>query len=108
MKSPLFLTPLLNLFGQTSNKTVDVSVSAVAVNQALPGLPIVAVQALCGQSGDVELDFQSGGKSTGGWETYQIDNASSDEVRGLFEKLPYLCGPARNRYRLIVEMSRTA
>src|SRR5678816_806231 len=58
MKSPLFLTPLLNLFGQASNKTADVSVSAVAVNQALPGLPIVVVQGLCGQTGDVELDFQ--------------------------------------------------
>jgi Flp pilus assembly protein TadG len=92
MKSPLFLTPLFNLFGQSANKTADVSVSAVAVNQALPGLPIVVVQGLCGQTSDVELDFQSGGKSTGGWETYQIDNASSDEVRGLFDKLPYCAG----------------
>ena len=92
MKSPLFLTPLLNLFGQSAKTTTDVNVSAVAVNQALPGLPIVVVQSLCGQPGDVELDFQSGGKSTGGWETYQIDNASSDEVRGLFDKLPYCAG----------------
>jgi hypothetical protein len=92
MKSPLFLMPLLNLFGQSTNKTADVSVSAVAVNQALPGLPIVAVQGLCGNSGDVELDFQSGGKSTGGWETYQIENASTSEVRSLFEKLPYCAG----------------
>src|SRR6266705_4787866 len=29
MKSPLFLTPLLNLFGQATNNTADVSVSAV-------------------------------------------------------------------------------
>jgi Flp pilus assembly protein TadG len=92
MQSPLFLMPLLNLFGQTTKNTTDVSVSAVAVNQALPGLPIVAVQDLCGQPGDVELDFQSGGKGTGGWETYQIANASTDEVRGLFEKLPYCAG----------------
>jgi hypothetical protein len=91
MRSPLFLTPLLNLFGQTTKTTTDVSVSAVAVNQALPGLPIVVVQGLCGKS-DAELDFQSGGKSTGGWETYQIINASTDEVRGLFEKLPYCAG----------------
>jgi len=62
------------------------------VNQALPGLPIVTVQGLCGQPGDVELDFQSGGKSTAGWETYQIDNASSSEVRDLFDKLPYCAG----------------
>jgi Flp pilus assembly protein TadG len=92
MKSPLFLTPLLNLFGQTTEATANVSVSAVAVNQALPGLPIVVVQGLCGKTGDVELDFQAGGKSTAGWETYQIENASTTEVRGLFEKLPYCAG----------------
>jgi Flp pilus assembly protein TadG len=91
MKSPLFLTPLLNLFGQATNKTADVSVSAVAVNQALPGLPIVVINDLCGQT-DAVLDFQSGGNSTGGWETYQIDNASTTEVRALFEKLPYCAG----------------
>src|SRR5262245_41930143 len=47
MKSPLFLTQFFNLFGQPTKTTADVSVSAVAVNQALPGLPIVVVQALC-------------------------------------------------------------
>ena len=93
MKSPLFLTPLLNLFGQSTKTTTDVSVSAVAVNQALPGLPIVVVKDLCkGASETVILDFQSGGNSSAGWETYQIDNASTDEVRGLFEKLPYCVG----------------
>ncbi len=91
MKSPLFLAPLFNLFGQPTKTTADVSVSAVAVNQALPGLPIVVVQGLCGST-DATLDFQSGGKSTAGWETYQISNASTDEIRGLFEKLPYCAG----------------
>jgi len=91
IQSPLFLTPLLNLFGQATNNTADVSVSAVAVNQALPGLPIVVVKDLCGGE-TVTLDFQSGGKSTAGWETYQIDNASTDEVRALFEALPYCQG----------------
>jgi len=93
MKSPLFLTPLLNLFGQSTKTTTDVSVSAVAVNQALPGLPIVVVKDKCkGPSETVILDFQSGGNSSAGWETYQIDNASTDEVRGIFEKLPYCAG----------------
>ena len=91
MKSPLFLAPLFNLFGQPTKTTADVSVSAVAVNQALPGLPIVVVQGLCGST-DATLDFQSGGKSTAGWETYQISNASTDEIRALFEKLPYCAG----------------
>ena len=92
MQTPLFLTPLFNLFGQKVKTTADVSVSAVAVNQALPGLPIVVVQNLCNQSNDVVLDFQAGGKSTAGWETYQIINASTDEVRGLWEKLPFCAG----------------
>ena len=92
MQAPLFLTPLFNLFGQKVKNTADVSVSAVAVNQALPGLPIVVVQNKCNQAGDVVLDFQAGGKSTAGWETYQIINASTDEVRGLWEKLPFCAG----------------
>jgi hypothetical protein len=69
-----------------------VSVSAVAINQALPGLPIVAVKDLCGKGGDVVLDFQTGGKATAGWETYQIINASTTEVRDLFEHLPFCAG----------------
>jgi Flp pilus assembly protein TadG len=92
MKSPLFLTPLLNLLGQAASNTADVSVSAVAVNQALPGLPIVVVESECNNAGSVELDFRTGGKGNAGWETYQIDNASTDEVRGIFEKLPYCAG----------------
>jgi len=92
MQSPLFLTPLFNLFGQKVKNTADVSVSAVAVNQALPGLPIVVVQNKCNQVGDVILDFQAGGKSTAGWETYQIINASTDQIRELWDKLPYCAG----------------
>ena len=91
MKSPLFLTPLFNLLGLPTKTTADVSVSAVAVNQALPGLPIVVVSDLCGST-EATLDFRTGGKSTAGWETYQIGNASTDEVRALFEKLPYCAG----------------
>ena len=90
MKSPLFLAPLFNLFGQPTKNTTDVSVSAVAVNQALPGLPIVVVKETCGT--DATLDFRTGGKANAGWETYQINNASTDEVRALFEKLPYCAG----------------
>lgn len=91
MKAPLFLAPLFNLLGQATDKTTHVSVSAVAVNQALPGLPIVVVESTCDQ-GTIELDFRTGGKGNAGWETYQIINASTDEVRGLFERLPFCAG----------------
>ena len=40
MKSPLFLTPLLNLMGQNTKGTENVSVSAVAVLTAIPGMPV--------------------------------------------------------------------
>ncbi len=93
MKAPLFLTPLLNLFGQAANNTTDVSVSAVAVNQALPGLPIVVADTLCqGPNTTVILNFQTGNAATAAWETYEIDNASTTEVRDLWQKLPYCAG----------------
>jgi Flp pilus assembly protein TadG len=84
---PLFLTPLLNLFGQRVDSTADVTVSAVAAIQALPGLPIVVMQGACGT--DTTLDFQSGNSGTAGWETYHIINASASEIRELWRALPY-------------------
>jgi Flp pilus assembly protein TadG len=40
MKSPVFLTPLLNLLGFSTKGTQNVSVSAVAVLTAIPGMPV--------------------------------------------------------------------
>src|SRR5262245_5829066 len=40
MKAPVFLTPLLNLLGQSAKGTQNVSVSAVAILTAIPGMPI--------------------------------------------------------------------
>lgn len=91
MKSPLFLTPLLNLFGQTTSNTADVSTSAVAVIRAIPGLPIVVKDSLCGVQ-EAILDFQTGNAGTAGWETYYIDNTSTTEVRNLWESLPQCAG----------------
>ena len=90
MKSPLFLTPLFNMLGYTTSGTADVSVSAVGVIRALPGMPIAVSQNTCGTT--TTLDFQSGGKSNSGWETYYIENASTDEIRALWDNLPYCSG----------------
>jgi Flp pilus assembly protein TadG len=92
IKTPLFLTPLFNLFGQTINNTTDVSVTAIAVNQALPGLPIVVLDSLCTAPPPVILNFQTGGASTAAWETYYIENASTSEVRDLWRALPFCAG----------------
>jgi len=53
MKSPVFLTPLLNLLGQSTKGTQNVSVSAVAVLQAIPGMPVAM--------GGCQIDFVNGG-----------------------------------------------
>jgi Flp pilus assembly protein TadG len=90
MQAPLFLTPLFNLFGQTTSTTADVSTSAVAVIRALPGLPIVITNNLCGGTTVKELEFQS--KNSAGWETYYIENASTSEIRALWEALPFCSG----------------
>jgi Flp pilus assembly protein TadG len=91
MQSPLFLTPLFNLLGQNTKTTANVSVSAVAAIRALPGLPIAVASELCGGH-TVTLDFQSGGNSKAGWETYHIQNASADQIRALWRALPSCSG----------------
>ena len=90
MTAPLFLTPLLNLLGMTTPGTANVSVSAVAVIQALPGLPIVVTDNLCAGTTVKELDFQP--PNTAGWETYYIDASSTSRVRDLWNSLPFCAG----------------
>ncbi len=90
MKSPLFLTPLFNLLGYSTSGTADVSVSAVGVIRALPGLPIAVAKSLCGTTGT--LDLRTGGSGNSGWETFYIPNASANQIRNLWEALPYCNG----------------
>src|SRR5207249_5351404 len=78
MTAPLFLTPLLNLLGMTTPGTANVSVSAVAVIQALPGLPIVVTDNLCAGTTVKELDFQP--PNTAGWEDRKITRLNSSHV----------------------------
>lgn len=54
MKSPVFLTSLMKLFGQSAPGTVDVSVSAVAALKAVPGIPVAIMEKTCGNNGDVK------------------------------------------------------
>ena len=45
--TPVFLTPLMNLFGTKTSGTQDVSVSAVAVIKSVPSIPITLWQGQC-------------------------------------------------------------
>jgi Flp pilus assembly protein TadG len=101
MKSPLFLTPLFNLFGQKTKGTQNVSVSAVAVIQAVPGMPIAISgcapsNAGCtGGDGSIENPYTdcrllqvSSGKGDptnqdSGWTTFNIKPANAPNIKAL-------------------------
>jgi len=83
MKAPLFLTPLLNLFGQSTAGTQSVSVSAVAVSRGVPDLPIAIEQARCGIPNPQQLLQSNNNNDNSGYTTFYINNASSSEVKTL-------------------------
>jgi len=87
--SPVFLTPLFNLFGGSAPGTQQISVSATAVIQAVPGMPIAiagcppANAACTGGDGSVNnpytsctlLQVSSGNNDSSqdsGWTTYSF------------------------------------
>ena len=88
MKAPLFLTPLLKLMGQNAPGNADVTVSAVAVIKAIPGMPIAIDNTLCGSTSNQDLEFNPHGNS--GWTTYSL-GANTPNIKALFEQLPS-CG----------------
>jgi Flp pilus assembly protein TadG len=110
MKSPLFLTPLFNLFGQTVSGTQNVSVSAVAVIQAIPGMPIAVAgcaptSAGCTGGTGTEADpytsckllqvdssnngnnsnndYQDGKYQDSGWTTFNVPSANAPAIKAL-------------------------
>ena len=92
MKSPLFLVPLLKLFGHNTASVSDINVSAIAALRGLPAMPIAIQSSLCNTPAgtNVDLDFNPQGNS--GWTTYG-DVANTPAVKTLFDQLPS-CGGA--------------
>jgi Flp pilus assembly protein TadG len=84
MKSPLFLTPLFNLFGINMGKTADVSVSAVAVATAIPTLPIVVYDSQCNLN-PIKIRATSDPLETGCWTTFFDSSTSKPDVVGLMK-----------------------
>ena len=92
MKSPLFLTPLFNLLGNSTSGTQSVSVTATAVVKAQPDLPIATQQGMCGtKSGGSYTEqtvklLQSGNNNdTSGYTTFYINNASKTQIDNLLQ-----------------------
>ena len=85
MISRVFLMPLLNLFGHEVDNTANISVSAVAVIKAAPGLPIAIEEARCSQTSPQKLLQSSSQNDNSGYTTYWIDNASATQIRDLLK-----------------------
>ena len=87
--TPVFLTPLLNLFGSAAPAKADISVSAVAVLKALPGIPIAIMTKVCNGSStvpDVMLRQTDATVDNSCWTTYTDNPPSAEAVQELFGK----------------------
>ncbi len=85
MQSPLFLMPLLNLFGQSAQTTADINVSATAVVRASPDLPIAIEEAQCAGANPRYLLQSNSNQDTSGYTTFWINNASKTVISSLIK-----------------------
>jgi Flp pilus assembly protein TadG len=90
LKSPLFLTPLFNLLGIPTEKTTNVSVSAVAIVKSAPDLPIAMELSLCGEKKtgqyetvEAKLLQANAEDETSGYTTFYINSASKTQIYNL-------------------------
>jgi Flp pilus assembly protein TadG len=94
MKSPTFLTPLLDLFvGSNTSSTKNVNVSAVAVINTKPAIPIALWSNLCGATGvqknNVDIKLQHPTKTGLGenacWTTFLDCSSGASDIKALFQ-----------------------
>jgi Flp pilus assembly protein TadG len=86
--TPVFLTPLMRLFGASTPTTADISVSAVAVLAAEPSIPIAIHDSLCNGSNTVtgvQLLTSPSTTDNSCWTTYWDSPASSQAIKALFK-----------------------
>lgn len=93
MKSPLFLTPLMKLLGQSAPATADVSVSAVAALRAIPGIPVAIMEKVC-NNGDVtskvkvsavELTRSPAKTDNSCWTTYLDNPVNAPKIKAALQ-----------------------
>lgn len=103
INAPLFLTPLFNVLGISTAKTTNINVSAVAVIQRIPGIPIVI--AGCPPPGACEsVSTAADGTLTGkkcklaqspstnnsGWTSYAMKSANAKAFKEMVDE-PTTC-----------------
>ena len=92
--TPVFLTPLMNLFGTNTAGTKDVSVSAVAVITETPSIPITLWQAQCpttdgDQATGVKIQMQHPDQKVDGnenacWTTFYDCSSGAPDIKAGF------------------------
>jgi Flp pilus assembly protein TadG len=85
MKTPVFLTPLMNLFGIATSGVQNVTVSAVSVVSAVPTLPIVVYDTQCAGPNPIKIRATDDPNETGCWTTFFDGSTSKPDVVGLMK-----------------------
>jgi Flp pilus assembly protein TadG len=94
MNSPVFLTPLFKLFGGSAPGTQPVSVSATAIIEGIPAIPVAIggcppPNSCTSVNGDTATGcnlFQSNSNvDNSGWTTFTIGSANSNLIRDLID-----------------------
>jgi Putative Flp pilus-assembly TadE/G-like len=94
MKTPAFLTPLMNLFGIGTSGVQNVNVSAVATIATRPAIPIALWSNVCPATNgtvaqNVEIKFQHPSKTGDGenacWTTFLDCSSGASDIKALFQ-----------------------
>lgn len=91
--TPVFLTPLMNLFGIATASTQNVNVSAVATITAKPAIPIALWQSKCGVGNpvqsNVKIEMQHPDQSDAGenacWTTFFDCSSGAPDIKAGFQ-----------------------
>jgi Flp pilus assembly protein TadG len=87
--TPVFLTPLFNLFGIATAGTQDVNVSAVATIISKPALPIALWDNICPGGTNVNIQFQhpdpQDGVENSCWTTFLDCSSGAPDIKAGFQ-----------------------
>jgi Flp pilus assembly protein TadG len=104
MKTPVFLTPLMNLFGVATAGVHNISVSAVSTIATKPALPIALWSAICPQNGVMYIDKaiqmqhpdQDSGVENACWTTFLDCSSGAADIKAGFQVAETCSGNAIN------------
>ena len=103
--TPVFLTPLMNLFGTSTPGTQNVSVSAVATIIAKPAIPIAVWSNVCGAPGEektTEIKMQhpdqkdDTNSENSCWTTFLDCSSGAKDIKALFKVAEECSGGGAN------------